>query len=106
MAEAIQREEYKRANSRTGANSDEDEKEEHLAAPILAAAAEDGVRAADNQATEQLIPDIDEVEQERYRQFVIKQQRELAEIRKERERREREDRYDAVQGWAPAIGKI
>jgi hypothetical protein len=49
MAEAIQREEYKLANSRTGANSDEDEKEDHLAPVAAVAAAEEGVRAADAQ---------------------------------------------------------
>ena len=69
----MQKEEYKMANSRTGANSDEDEKED-LLAPAAAGAAAEGVRAADAQATDQLIPDYDEAENERYRQFVIKQQ--------------------------------
>lgn len=43
----MQKEEYKMANSRTGANSDEEEKEEYLTPVAAAAAAEDGVRAAD-----------------------------------------------------------
>lgn len=59
------------ANSRTGANSDEEEKEEFLA-PAAAGAAAEGYRAADNQATDQLIPDVDEAEAARYRAFVIK----------------------------------
>ena len=59
------------ANSRTGANSDEDEKE-NLLAPGATAAEAEGYRAADAQATDQLIPDIDEAEAARYRAFVIK----------------------------------
>ena len=60
------------ANSRTGANSDEDEKENLLAPAAGAAAEAEGYRAADAQATDQLIPDIDEAEAARYRAFVIK----------------------------------
>lgn len=61
------------ANSRTGANSDEEEKEE-LLAPAAAGAAAEGYRAADAQAIDQLIPDVDQAEAERYRRYVIKQQ--------------------------------
>ena len=70
----MQADEYKMANSRTGANSDEDEKEQ-LLEPVAfagAAAAEDGIRAADAQQSEQLVPEYDHAEAVRYRQFVIK----------------------------------
>ena len=62
------------ANSRTGANSDEDEKEQYLEPVALpgAAAAEYGIRTADAQQSEQLIPEFDHAEAARYRQFVIK----------------------------------
>lgn len=70
----MQRQEYNMANSRTGANSDEDEKEQYLEPAAIAgsAVAENGVRQADAYQSEQLIPDVDQVEVERYRQFVIK----------------------------------
>ena len=117
LAQAMQAEEFNDINnSRTGANSDEDKNYQDCLAPVpgvgTGAELDDGdayyqqhgVRQGDAQQEDQLIGGpADQLEEARYRQFVIDQQRALAEIRRERERREREEEYDPQKGWAPRL---